>query len=130
MRQAKLSGPIGACAVLLLLVGAPVSAPRAQVIYDDELVDGLPGPDALYDPDQGQPQSLLAEPREVPFPRSGPAARGRTPCVSKTSLRPVRPDLRAQLSATDAVCVADRSWRAAELGDRRLGRDQHDLDAT
>jgi Carbohydrate-selective porin, OprB family len=71
MWQAKRSRPIGACAVLLLLAAALASAARAQVIYNDELVYGLPGPEALYDPDQGQPQSLLPEPREVLFPSLG-----------------------------------------------------------
>jgi porin len=71
MRQAKLSRPVGACSVSLLLCAALASPVRAQLIYQDELVDGLPGPDALYDPDQGQPQSLLAEPRNVLFPGLG-----------------------------------------------------------
>jgi Carbohydrate-selective porin, OprB family len=44
---------------------------HAQVIYDDKLVVGLPGPEALYDPDQGEPQALLPEPREVVFPELG-----------------------------------------------------------
>lgn len=43
------------------------SAARAQVIYEDKLAIGLPGPEALYDPDQGEPQALLPEPREVVF---------------------------------------------------------------
>ena len=50
---------------------ALASAARAQVIYDDKLVYGTPGPDALYDADQGQPQSLLPEPRDVLFPGLG-----------------------------------------------------------
>jgi hypothetical protein len=63
--------PIGACAVVLLLAAAVTNAACAQVIYDDRLVDWLPGPDALYDPDQGQPQSLLPEPSDVLFPGMG-----------------------------------------------------------
>jgi hypothetical protein len=47
------------------------SAAHAQVIYDDKLVVGLPGPEALYDPDQGDPQALLPEPREVVYPGLG-----------------------------------------------------------
>ncbi len=69
MQRAKLSGPIGACAALVVLVAAVASTAHAQVIYDDQLVYGLPGPDALYD--QGQPQSLLPEPRNVLFPGLG-----------------------------------------------------------
>jgi hypothetical protein len=70
MTSGRKTGPI-ACAVLLLLLVALASAARAQVIYDDKLVYGTPGPDALYDADQGQPQSLLPEPRDVLFPGLG-----------------------------------------------------------
>jgi hypothetical protein len=70
MTSGRKTGPI-ACAVLLLLLVALASAARAQVIYDDKLVYGTPGPDALYDADQGQPQSLLPEPRDVLFPALG-----------------------------------------------------------
>lgn len=58
-------GGVGACAAGLLLATAAASAP---VNYDDELVDGLPGPPALYDYDQGEPEALLPEPRNVLFP--------------------------------------------------------------
>ena len=68
MWQAKLWNSIGVCAVLLLLAAVMVGSARAQVIYEDKLLTGLPGPDALYDPDQGEPQALLPEPREVLFP--------------------------------------------------------------
>ena len=75
MWQAKLWNSIGVCAVLLLLASVMVGSARAQVIYEDKLVEGLPGPEALYDPDQGEPQALLPEPREVLFPGLGlPAA--------------------------------------------------------
>ena len=69
MQQAKFSRPIvGACSVLLLLEAPLASSARAGVVlYEDELVDE-PGPDALYDADQGQPQSLLPEPRQVLLP--------------------------------------------------------------
>jgi porin len=70
-RQTRLLGTIGGCAILLLLAAALTSKARAQVIFNDELVEGLPGPAALYDPDQGQPQSLLPEPRNVLFPSLG-----------------------------------------------------------
>jgi porin len=70
-RQTRLSGTIGGCAILLSLAAALMGTARAQVIYNDELVDGLPGPEALYDADQGQPQSLLPEPRNVLFPSLG-----------------------------------------------------------
>jgi hypothetical protein len=71
MPQARLSASTGACAGVMFLVATLASPARAQVIYDDKLVEGLPGPEALYDPDQGQPQSLLPEPREVLFPGLG-----------------------------------------------------------
>jgi hypothetical protein len=71
MRKAKLRSSSYVCAVLLSLALVLVSSARAQVIYDDKLVDGLPGPEALYDPDQGEPQALLPEPREVLFPGLG-----------------------------------------------------------
>ena len=71
MRHAKHWSSIGVCAVLLLLASGLVTSSRAQVIYQGKLVDGLPGPEALYDPDQGQPQALLPEPCEVVFPRLG-----------------------------------------------------------
>ena len=71
MRHAKHWSSIGVCAVLLLLASGLVTSSRAQVIYEDKLVVGLPGPEALYDPDQGQPQALLPEPCEVVFPRLG-----------------------------------------------------------
>ena len=59
------------CAATVLVATAFASAARAQVIYEDKLVVGLPGPEALYDPDQGEPQALLPEPREVVFPGLG-----------------------------------------------------------
>ena len=71
MRHAKHWSSIGVCAVLLLLASGLVTSSRAQVIYEDKLVVGLPGPEALYDPDQGDPQALLPEPCEVVFPRLG-----------------------------------------------------------
>ena len=70
-RQTRLSGTIGGCAILLSLAASLTGTARAQVIYNDELVYGLPGPEALYDADQGQPQSLLPEPRNVLFPSLG-----------------------------------------------------------
>ena len=71
MHQARLSKRIGAGAAVVVAAIAFVGAARAQVIYQGKLVDGLPGPEALYDPDQGQPQALLPEPCEVVFPRLG-----------------------------------------------------------
>jgi len=71
MSQAKLSKLIGLCAAIVSAATAFASAAHAQVIYQGKLVDGLPGPEALYDPDQGQPQALLPEPCEVVFPRLG-----------------------------------------------------------
>ena len=56
------------CAATVVAATVFASAARAQVIYEDKLVVGLPGPEALYDPDQGEPQALLPEPREVLFP--------------------------------------------------------------
>ncbi len=72
MRQAKFWRPIvGACSVLLLLEAAVASSALAGVVlYEDELVNE-PGPGALYDADQGQPQSLLPEPRQVLLPGLG-----------------------------------------------------------
>ena len=67
----KRSGLVGACAGLVLLAAAGAGQARAEIVYNDELVEHLPGPEALYDPDQGQPQSLLPEPREVLFPGLG-----------------------------------------------------------
>ena len=69
--QARLSKRIGVSAAIIVGAIAFVGAARAQVIYQGKLVDGLPGPEALYDPDQGQPQALLPEPCEVVFPRLG-----------------------------------------------------------
>ncbi len=63
--------PIGACAAVLLLAASLTTAARAQLVYNDPFVEGLPGPDALYDPDQGQPEALLPEPRNVLFPGLG-----------------------------------------------------------
>ena len=71
MHQARLSKRIGAGAAVVVAAIAFVGAARAQVIYQGKLVVGLPGPEALYDPDQGQPQALLPEPCEVVFPRLG-----------------------------------------------------------
>lgn len=60
------------CAATAVVAAALfASAARAQVIYDDKLLTGLPGPDALYDFDQGEPQALLPEPRAVVFPGLG-----------------------------------------------------------
>ena len=68
-------------ATVLAQVGQITSASPSSVasantmpeIVDDKLVDGLPGPDALYDLDSGEPQSLLPEPppREVVLPGLG-----------------------------------------------------------
>ena len=69
--QTKLSKRIGMCAATVIAATAFAGAARAQVIYDDKLLTGLPGPEALYDPDQGEPQALLPEPREVLFPGLG-----------------------------------------------------------
>ena len=71
MHQARLSKRIGAGAAVVVAAIAFVGAARAQVIYQGKVVVGLPGPEALYDPDQGQPQALLPEPCEVVFPRLG-----------------------------------------------------------
>ncbi len=70
MRRRKLSELVGACAACLLLMTASARSGEV-VLYEDELIEGLPGPEALYDPDQGQPQSLLAEPRQVLLPGLG-----------------------------------------------------------
>ena len=69
--QTKLSKWIGVWAATFVVATALASTARAKVIYDDKLVTGLPGPEALYDPDQGEPQALLPEPREVVFPGLG-----------------------------------------------------------
>ena len=71
MRRTRLPKRIGVCAAIVMAATAFASAAHAQVIYQGKLVDGLPGPEALYDPDQGQPQALLPEPCEVVFPRLG-----------------------------------------------------------
>jgi porin len=75
----SLASPSGVgLAALLLFAGlasaraqvspaAPAQAVSQPVIYDDKLVEE-PGPDANYDPDQGQPQALLPEPRDVVLP--------------------------------------------------------------
>jgi hypothetical protein len=68
MRQVRLSNLSAVFAVLRLLASVFASPTRAQVIYEDKVVDGLPGPEALYDADQGEPQALLPEPREVCSP--------------------------------------------------------------
>jgi len=69
--QTRLPKRIGVCAAIVMAAIAFASAAHAQVIYDDKLLTGLPGPEALYDPDQGEPQALLPEPREVLFPGLG-----------------------------------------------------------
>jgi len=69
--QTRLLKRIGAGAAIVVAGIAFAGAAPAQVIYDDKLVVGLPGPEALYDPDQGDPQALLPEPREVVFPGLG-----------------------------------------------------------
>jgi hypothetical protein len=74
IRETQVAARIGVGAAALLLATALTTAVHAQVnhsppvIYDDKLVEGLPGPDALYDADQGQPQALLPEPQDVVFP--------------------------------------------------------------
>lgn len=52
----------------ILTVMAFSDSVYADVIYENKLVDNLPGPEALYDADQGQPQSLMPEPSRVLFP--------------------------------------------------------------
>ena len=90
MRHAKHWSSIGVCAVLLLLASGLVTSPRAQVIYQGRLVDGLPGPEALYDPDQGQPQALLPQPCDVVFPALGSRAGGPVFGSAGEALRSVR----------------------------------------
>jgi hypothetical protein len=67
----KASGWTGGFAIFLVLAVALTSPARAQVMYDDKLVDYLPGPEALYDLIDGEPQALLPEPRDVVFPGLG-----------------------------------------------------------
>ena len=65
------AAPAAALAEVQQISTAPANS--TPEIYDDELVDGLPGPDGLYDLYDGEPQSLLPEPppREVVFPGLG-----------------------------------------------------------
>ena len=76
MPQTRLRKRIGVCDAIVMAAIAFASAAHAQVIYDDKLVVGLPGPEALYDPDQGQPQALLPQPCDVVFPGLGFRAGG------------------------------------------------------
>ena len=71
MPRIRLSKSVCVCAATIVAATALASPARAQVIYEDKLLTGLPGPDALYDPDQGEPQALLPEPREVLLPGLG-----------------------------------------------------------
>jgi hypothetical protein len=66
-----LRGGLICAAVLPIAMTLTTAATADPVIYDDALVDGLPGPEALYDADQGEPQALLPEPRNVLFPNAG-----------------------------------------------------------
>jgi len=89
------------CYLFLVMVALPSAsaetAPAPEMLYDIDQQDGdyswlglpeerldtaydpdvynppnsLPGPDALYDADQGEPQALLPEPRDVVFPGLG-----------------------------------------------------------
>ena len=129
MRQAKFWRPIvGGCSVLLLLEAALASSAHAGgVLYEDELVDE-PGPDALYDPDQGQPQSLLPEPRQVLFPGLG--------LPYEAERLAFRDYLYDQYGLTYGASYQQLTQYAtqtlpgvhAEMGGRRLGRHQRDLD--
>jgi hypothetical protein len=68
----RLSAAIGASLILMSMsVLVPAGAANGPEIYDDQLVEGLPGPEALYDSDQGEPQALLPEPSDVVFPQLG-----------------------------------------------------------
>ena len=78
------------CAAIIVGAIAFVGTARAQVIYQGRLVDGLPGPEALYDPDQGQPQALLPQPCDVVFPGLGFRAGGPVFGFPGEALRSVR----------------------------------------
>jgi hypothetical protein len=71
MRVLGLSGAIGTSILLLLMAMTSATAATGLVIYDDKLVEGLPGPDSLYDPDQGEPEALLPAPSDVLLPGLG-----------------------------------------------------------
>ena len=90
MLQTRLSRRIVVSAAIIVSAIAFAGGARTQVIYQGKLVMGLPGPEALYDPDQGQPQALLPQPCEVVFPglgfRAGDAVFG----SPGEALRPVR----------------------------------------
>jgi len=88
--QARLSKRIGVSAAIIVGAIAFVGTARAQVIYQGRLVDGLPGPEALYDPDQGQPQALLPQPCDVVFPGLGFRAGGPVFGSPGEALRSVR----------------------------------------
>ena len=88
--QARLSKRIGVSAAIIVGAIAFVGAARAQVIYQGKLVVGLPGPEALYDPDQGQPQALLPQPCDVVFPGLGFRAGGPVFGFPGEALRSVR----------------------------------------
>jgi len=88
--QIRLSKRIGVNAAIVLGAIAFAGAARAQVIYEGKLVMGLPGPEALYDPDQGQPQALLPQPCEVVFPGLGFRAGGPVFGSPGKALRSVR----------------------------------------
>ena len=90
MRRTRLPKRIGVCAAIVMAATAFASAAHAQVIYDDKLVVGLPGPDALYDPDQGEPQALLPQPCDVVFPGLGFRAGGPVFGFPGEALRSVR----------------------------------------
>ena len=88
--RTRLLKRIGVSAAIAVGAIAFAGAARAQVIYQDKLVAGLPGPEALYDPDQGQPQALLPEPCEVVFPGLGFPVGGPVFGVPGEALRSVR----------------------------------------
>ena len=90
MPQTRLRKRIGVCDAIVVAAIAFASAAHAQVIYQGKLVDGLPGPEALYDPDQGQPQALLPQPCDVVFPALGSRAGGPVFGSAGEALRSVR----------------------------------------
>jgi hypothetical protein len=90
VRQTRLQKRIGVSAAIVLGAIAFAGAARAQVIYQGKLVYGLPGPEALYDPDQGQPQALLPQPCDVVFPGLGFPAGGPVFGLPGEALRSVR----------------------------------------
>ena len=90
MLQIRPAKRIGVSAAIVVGTIAFAGAARAQVIYQGRLVMGLPGPEALYDPDQGQPQALLPQPCDVVFPGLGFRAGGPVLGSQGQALGPVR----------------------------------------